>query len=222
MLASTWAGLLALALAGLAGWRVFGGYGSRPGAEARGRILSRRELAGVAAVAEAVFPRGGAIEPSGLDAGIPGYVDRLVAVSHPRQRRLMRLLFFLVEHGTLLFPAPGGWRGFRRFSALSLEQRVAVLEAWRTSSLFPRRLVFTSLRAIATMGYFADPAVLRRLELAPLAIDTPVCEADLLYPPIGRSRAEIARGPADLTPPSDGTPLDPRGPLLAGYAEEGR
>jgi len=220
MLALSWAGGLALLFLAAAGWRVLGGPRS-PAAE-RGTVLTGRERAGVAAVAEAVFPPGGAIAPSGVDAGIPAYVDRLLAASHPRQRVLMRLLFFVVEHGTLLFPAPGGWRGLRRFSELSLAQREAALEAWRTSPLFARRLVFTSLRAILTMGYFADPAVLRRLELAPFAIDTPVCEADLLYPPIGRGRDAVPYGPADLTPPSDGTPLALDGPLRAGYAEAQR
>ena len=79
-----------------------------------------------------------------------------MAAAHPRIRLLMHLLFFLIEHATLFFPAPGRG-GRRRFSSLALEQRAAVLEGWRTSRLFPRRLVFASLRAILTMGYFALP-----------------------------------------------------------------
>ena len=65
----------------------------------------------------------------------------------------------------------------------------AVLEGWRTSRWFLRRLVFTSLRAIVTQGYFADAAVLRALGLAPLAIEAPVTAADTLYPPIGRPKS---------------------------------
>ena len=94
----------------------------------------------------------------------------------------MRALFFLFEHATLVFPAPGGLRGMRRFSALTRPQREAVLERWRTSRLFLRRLVFTSLRALCTLGYFASPGCCARLRLAPFAIETPVCEADLWYP----------------------------------------
>jgi hypothetical protein len=130
----------------------------------------------------------------------------------------MRLLFFLVEHATLVAPAPG-WGGWRRFSSLSPEQRIAALDGWRTSRHFARRLVFTSLRAILTMGYFSHPPVLRQLRVAPLAIETPVCEADLLYPPIGRSPEAIRWSAADLTPPSDGTPVDLDGPLHPAYAE---
>jgi hypothetical protein len=107
--------------------------------------------------------------------------------SHPRLRFLMHLLFFLLEHATLFFPAPGR-AGRRRFSSLALEQRTASLEAWRTSRLYPRRLVFSSLRAILTMGYFAHPSVLRQLGLAPYAVRTPIRD-DLWYPRIGASRA---------------------------------
>jgi hypothetical protein len=186
-----------------------------PPPRGRYRVLSRPEAAFAAAVAEAMYPPGGAIEASGGDADLPGYFDRLLAASHPRQRLLMRLLFFLVEHATLFFPAPGRG-GRRRFSSLDTEQQVAALDGWAESRLFARRLVFTSLRALCTLGYFAHPPVLRQLSLAPWAIDPPVCEADLLYPPIGAAPAAIRR--RALTPPSDGTPLDPDGPLHPAFA----
>jgi hypothetical protein len=203
--------LLAFALA-----RVFAGYQQAPSGT---RTLSARELALVDAVAEALFPPGGALAESGREAGVSGYLDRFLAASQPRQRALMRALFFLFEHATLFFPAPGGLRGLRRFSSLDAPQREAVLEAWRTSGLFVRRLCFTSLRALCTLGYFASPGVLRALRLAPFALDTPVCEADLWYPPVGASRAAIQRTRADLTPPASGDPLALDGPLLAEYAE---
>jgi hypothetical protein len=111
----------------------------------------------------------------------------------------MRMLFFLVEHGTLLFPARAGWQSLRRFSSLPAEARVAWLESWRTSALFPRRLAFTSLRAVLTLGYFGDPVVQQRLDFAPPEIASPVVRADLLYPRIGASRASVTLTDADLT-----------------------
>ena len=210
---------IAAALVGAGLVRVFAGY---PAASHPAQALRRRELALVAAVADAMFPPGGAIAESGEEADVAGYVDRLVEASQPRQRGLMRALFFLFEHATLLFPAPGGLRGLRRFSSLDRAQREAVLERWRVSRFFPRRLCFTSLRALCTLGYFASPGVLRALRLAPYAIETPVCEADLWYPPIGASRASLRRTRADLTPPSAGIPLAQGAPLAPGYAEPGR
>jgi hypothetical protein len=182
------------------------------------RRLSRGGAAFVAAAADALFPPGGAVEPSGSEAGVLAYVDGYLDRVPPRPRLLMRLLFFLFQHATVFFPARHAL-GFRRFSALPPEQQVEVLSAWSSSRLFPRRLAFMSLRAILTMGYFADPAVLHRLGLAPRAIATPVREADLLYPPIGASPAAIAYGPTDLSPPREGVPLGADGEPHPDYAE---
>ncbi|MCH7708599.1 MAG: hypothetical protein IH884_08905 [Myxococcales bacterium] len=209
------------------GWLVFGaalGYGltrvfaGYPPPPRPFKVLNRREVALLTAAANATFPAGGAVPPSGGEADITGYTDRWLAVLHGRILVLMRLLFFLIEHATLFFPAPGR-RGRRRFSSLSSDQQVAVLEGWRTSSLYPRRMVFASLRAILTMGYFAHPPVLRQLRLAPLDLETPVCAADLLYPSIGRTPGTIRYGPDDVTPPSDGVPVDLDGPIHPRYAE---
>jgi len=213
-----WIWLLAAVALGYAVSRVALGY---PRPARRFHSLSRSEVSFLAAAAEATFPPGGEIPPSGLDADLPGYTDRLLVAAHPRMRLLMHLLFFLVEHATLFFPAPGRG-GWRRFSALGAEQRAAVLEGWRTSRLFPRRLVFASLRAILTMGYFAFPPVLRQLGLAPYEIRTPVCEADLWYPRIGASRSSLRLSRADLTPSSDGTPIPLDAPLHPAYRKGAR
>lgn len=147
------------------------------------RVLRPREYAAIVAAASATFPRGGAVPPSALDVDVAGQVDRFLAVQARRSRILMRLLFVLIEHATLLFPArgPGGWR---RFSALTPQQQVGYLDGWRTSRLFFRRLVFTSLRAIVTMGYLGHPTVLASLGLTPREIAPRPCPADGLWPPI--------------------------------------
>jgi hypothetical protein len=212
--------LAALVAALLVGWALARACLGYPAAASGCRRLRRAEWALLAAVAEAVFPPGGAIACSGLDARIPRYVDGLIARAHPRPRRLMRLLFFLFEHGTLVFPAPGGLRGRRRFSSLDLERRSALLERWAGSRLSARRLVFGSLRAIVTLGYFAHPPVLRQLGLAPWAIDTPVCEADLLYPRVGEHPDTIPWTRADLTPASAALPIDLEGARLPGWGAD--
>lgn len=207
--------LVALALLGWALLRFAAGYGPRDPALTQ---LSAREYALVCAAADAAFPPGGAIPLSGTQAGIPAHADRYLAALPPRNRLLIRLLFVLIEHATLIFKAPG-WDGWRRFSALSLEQRMAVLEGWARSRFLPRRLVFQGLRAVLTMGYFACPAVLRAMQLAPLAIETPVVAADLLYPPIGQPKSAIRFGVADLEHAVPRTPLDPHGALQPGFGE---
>lgn len=167
----------------------------------------------MAAASEAMFPPGGEIPPSGLDAGVPDFVAAYVEGVPPTVRRLIHALFWLLELAPLA-------RARGRFSRLAPDARNEFLERWRTSRFFFLRLAFTSLRAILTMGYFAHPPVLRALGLAPLEIETPVLEADLLYPPIGAPCSAIRWTAADLTDPSDGVPLDPHGPLHADYREE--
>lgn len=205
-----------LAAAAYAVARIFFGY--RPPARALD-VLAPREAAFLDAAAGALFPAGGAVPPSGSEAGVAAYADRWVGAVPRHIRILVRMLFFLVEHATVFFPAPGGLfgGGMKRFSALSSEQRVAVLDGWHRSRLFPRRIVFTSLRAIVTMGYFSDPGVLRALRLAPYDFPSPVSEADLLYPRIGASPDTIRWTRADLWT-SDGTPLDLDGPVHPAYA----
>ncbi len=211
--------LAILVAASVYAWRrLFARY-PRPVA-GRFRVLAAREAAFLAASAEALFPRGGELAVSGTEARVPEWVDGYLELQPPRVRLLMRLLFCLVEQATLVLPAPGAG-GRARFSCLCPAQRIAALEGWQRSRFFPRRLVFTSLRAILTMAYFADPAVLRGLGLAPYQVEVPVCEADLLYPPIGKPPSAIRFRRADLTPPSDGTPLL-GAPLHPDFAEDGR
>ncbi len=208
--------LLSSAALGYGLLRVWAGY---PRPERAYAVLAPREVALLSAAGNATFPAGGELSPSADDAELAEYTDRWLTVLPPRMRLLMRFLLFLIEHATLFLPAPG-LRGWRRFSSLPAEHQAAVLEGWRTSRFYPRRLVFMSLRAILSMGYLAHPRVLRRLRLAPLDFETPVCEADLLYPPIGRGPEAIRYSSADLTPPSDGTPLSLDGPLHPRYAEK--
>ncbi len=202
-------GLLTALVLGFAIKRAAVGY---PDPGRHYHALGRAEVAFISSAAEAMYPPGGTIPSSGLDANLPSYIDRLMRASRPQTRRLMHLLFILMEHATLFFPAPGRG-GMRRFSALEAEQRVAVLDGWAGSALFVRRVVFTSLRAVLTLGYFAHPPVLRTLGIAPPAIDSPICEADLLYPRIGEHPESIQRTRSDLTPPSAGVPLASDGPL---------
>ena len=206
-------GLLGIAIVSYAVFRVGFGY-----PKTRFESLTRADAALVARAAEAMYPAGGAIPSSGADADLPAYLDRFLVASVPQIRILVHLLLFLVEHATLIFPAPG-WGGFRRFSALTADQRVAVLDGWYESNLFVRRLVFTTLRALLTLGFFAHPPVLRALNLAPYAIETPIVEADLLYPRIGEHPDSIQLTRGDLTPSGDVAPLELDAPIRADFRE---
>lgn len=194
--------------------RIFFGY---PAPTTRFSVLAAREVSFISSTSEVMFPADGAIPFSGVEADIPSYADRFLSALEPRIRWQIRALFALFEHATLVFPAPG-WTGLRRFSSLSFEQRELVLQGWSQSPQFLRQIIFTALRAVLTMGYLGHPVVMRHLRVAPYAIETPVCEADLLYPAIGAHPDQIPYTESDLSEPSDGTPIDIEGPLHPDYA----
>jgi len=169
-------------------------------------VINAGEAAFLAKAAETLFPETPQMARSGSEVDLPGYADGYLQTLPSRQRNLIRALFMLFEQGTLFFPARGVG-GFRRFSAMSPAQRASVLEAWDQSRLHLRRVAITALKALLIMGYFGHRENLERLGLTPFEIESPVCEADLLYPPIGEARSAIAYTEADLTREPNVAPL---------------
>jgi len=215
----TWL-LLALLLAcviAYATWRLFLGYPRPPRSYS---LLAAREVAFIDSAAAAVFPPGGGIPISGADAELPSYVDSYLGSLPAHLRRQVRAMLMLFEQATIFFPASGRG-GRRRFSSLSSEQRVEVLQGWSGSSLFLRRLAFTALRAVLTMGYLGHPVAMRFVQMAPFDFPSPVCEADLLYPRIGEHPDTISKTEADLWA-SDGTTLAADGPVHPDYSGDTR
>ncbi|MCO4747893.1 MAG: gluconate 2-dehydrogenase subunit 3 family protein [Proteobacteria bacterium] len=115
-------------------------------------VLSAEEMATVFAITEVLFPK----EPmgvSGLEAGVPYEVDRLVSEWLDDTRRpAFRYVLRGLEWGTYAS------RGLR-FSALSLEDRHEVLEAWADPTVLPRRLAADSLKVLFSTAYFRSPEV---------------------------------------------------------------
>ena len=185
--------------------RIVAGYPAPPRVFA---ALARREAAFLDAAGETFFPPDDSMPVSGGQADLPGYADRYLAALPARQRTLVRALFALFEHGTLVFPAKGRG-GFRRFSSLSAGQRFEVLRGWETSGLYLRRMAFTALKAVLILGYVGHPQSLHALGLAPWRIESPRVEADFLYPPIGQGRDRTAERPHAEAPPAPLPPLVP-------------
>lgn len=180
--------------------------------------LKPREIDFILAATDATFPKRSTIPVSGADVDAPRYIDRWFETLDSGKRFQIRMLLLFFEQATLIWWAPG-LRGWRRFSSLSLHQRIEVMRAWYGSRFFVRRLVFTALRAVLGMAYLGHPATMRFLRVAPYDFESPILEADLLYPPIGMDHAANPYTEDDLTPPSDGTPIDLDSPVHPDYAE---
>ena len=212
--------LLVVLVAGLAVFvhrRGFAGYAPAPAGLA---VLHRGEAAFVQAVAEVLFPAGGAMALSGADAQLAQSVDRHLAALPEAKRFQIRLLFHFVEHVTLFLPEhePGGRQ---RFSSLSAAARVSLLERLANHPRSVVRLLFTALRSVFVLAYLGHPENLHALDLAPFEIDPVVSDAEVLFPRVGALPGSIPHGPADRTEPV-GTPLDPSGPRHPAYARAGR
>jgi hypothetical protein len=126
--------------------------GPAPGA----RVLSVEEMAVVAALAAAMFPKG-AMPIDGVEAGVPAEVDRLVDELLPAPHRVgFRLVLRAIEWGTLAS------RG-ARFSQLDVDERRDVLDTWSDPGLLPRRLANDSVKLLLGMAWFRHPAIQQRI-----------------------------------------------------------
>lgn len=181
-------------------------------------VIGRGDAAFLAAAAETLFPSPDGPLLDGRDADLPGYADRYLAALPVRQRRLIRALFVLFEQATLVFPARGVG-AFRRFSSMTPDQRRAYLESWARSRLYLRRMALNALKAVMIMGYVGRDENLRALGLEPFEIAPVVCEADLLYPPIGQSRSAIRLTRADVNADAPRVPLRAAGSAAAAAGE---
>jgi hypothetical protein len=111
---------------------------------------------GLGAAAEALFPVNDYGAPDFRDTAL---VPRVIAhweLLPERQRRLLVLLFALVELAApLLVPC------LHRFSRLPVERRESAVRAWRLSRVGVVRLVGDALKATLTLHYMSHPAALR-------------------------------------------------------------
>lgn len=116
-------------------------------------VLSAREIEIVDAVAEVLFPPG-SLGPGAREAQVGRRVDRIVAELLDGQRLAgFRYVLRAIEMGTQAA------RGVR-FSALPLDERHEVLEAWADPAVLPRKVGYDVLRVFLGMAYFRHPAVL--------------------------------------------------------------
>lgn len=121
-----------------------------PQAEAAGvslQSLTAKEYAVARAAAEALLVD----VPVSPDAVARG-MDTELALAGDPMRTDMKTVLRLMEHGTLLSLRP------RRFTALSVEQRRAVLDDWATSRFNLRRAAFQALRGFVVFFAYVDPA----------------------------------------------------------------
>jgi len=146
-----WFGVIVGVVGAWACREVFSGYPVTPMGL---KVLGKKTHAVVCAIGEALLPEGGDIELSHEQARVPQFIDEYVSFVPSMTKWLMLALFFLMEHATYIFAFTT-----HRLSDLPVEKRVKYLDGWERSRLYPRRIAFTSLRAVYGMAYLGCPEV---------------------------------------------------------------
>lgn len=117
------------------------------------RVLSKRRAATLAAVAQALLPRGGRVHESAADVGVAERLDAVLASWEPEARRgFMR--FVTVFEWSSVFS-----RHLRRFSRLSPGAQQAYVRRADASRLLLRRGASDTLRFYCVNQWAATPVV---------------------------------------------------------------
>jgi hypothetical protein len=125
------------------------------------RVLAVEELEVVKALAEAMFPKG-PIAVSGLEAGVPFEVDRILSEILDEPAALgFRGILRSIEWGSYA-------SRMKRFSRLTIEERREVLDVWASPSVLARRVASDALKAVMGMAYFGSPLVQAEIGWRPI------------------------------------------------------
>jgi hypothetical protein len=110
-------------------------------------FLTRKEYAVVTEAAVRILGLG---DEARDEIGV--FIDRLLVELPPLSQSQARLMLRVFEHGTHLFDLKT-----KRFTRLAPEEQDAYLRGWMESSLGARRVIFRALKALAALGYYAQP-----------------------------------------------------------------
>ncbi len=136
----------------------FLGYDSAPsGMEG----MNRMEAAFCRALAETMYPRGAGEWPCYDEAKVLEETSYYLKGVYSQKRLLIGLLLTFSELAPLLRPP------FRRFTRLTPEKRLALLEGWNTSRIAFLNLCAASLRSLLNLAYLSNPKVLDRIGEGP-------------------------------------------------------
>lgn len=115
--------------------------------------FSASEYGILAAIAEALCPGGEAL-PTASDLDVASLVDATVARMHRSDQDEFKLALWLMESAVVGGLLDGSFHGLTH---LSLADRTAALEAWRTSGLTVRRTAFRAVSGLVMAAYWSHP-----------------------------------------------------------------
>jgi len=148
----------------------------KPDSDRRGHGLHSFERRALAALCDAIVPRGGAVAAGAIDLEIPAEIERWVSSFSPTSRRSVRAMLFGFDLTPLLS------RRMRPFRRLSASDRAAWVGGSTHCRLRARREAFSALQTLVQIAYASHPRVAEAIgydgaPLLPLA--APPTPADL-------------------------------------------
>jgi hypothetical protein len=160
-------GITLLALAIWAAIPSFGDPAMRDLAPSADRSVATSEV--FAAVLEAMIPAGGPFAEGARDLPVAADVEAFVAGVGPQSPRFLEWGLRIFDLSALFLPP---FR-LRRFSKLTLDQRVAVLEAWEASRWIVRRQFIHVVKLLAMSHFYSRPEIAPRLGYPPPLLRVP-------------------------------------------------
>lgn len=115
------------------------------------KFFTDKEAAIFNAIADTMIPASDGV-PGALAAGVPAAVDELLASFDEDIQSQFRQLLALFEHGPFMFAG-----SFKRFTAMSADERYAYMRGWAGSRLAVRRQGFVALKKFCMITYYCNP-----------------------------------------------------------------
>jgi len=93
------------------------------------------------------------LERGGAEGGVDvaAKLDGIVLGWDADLRRQLRFALRVIEHGTYLFDLQR-----KRFTKLTVDEQDRYLAGWAASTLGARRVAFLAMKALVSLGYYAD------------------------------------------------------------------
>lgn len=145
---------------GIGGFLLMGGAGGLLALRGRAprvdglRCLTAHEYRTLAALADAIFPAGGAFPVGARDTDLGRRVDAFLADEPPWNQRDLKRALFLLEYGPVLFD-----QRLATFSHLGEDERAAHIARWAEGDSAVRRQAALAFRRLLALLFYDRPEV---------------------------------------------------------------
>lgn len=117
------------------------------------KFLTDKEYKIVRALSDALIPRGGAFPLGAEDLNAAEKVDEFLGYLRPDIRMEIKVMMKILNYSPLFSLK------LRTFTRMSLDERIAYIQAWEESRFYSRRAILLALKALVCMAFYADPKV---------------------------------------------------------------